>query len=64
MAIYLFNVIAIGVVKAALLMLGVSWTAEGFWIHAPALTAAGIFLPVLFKQLVLRRVPPLDRMTD
>jgi fucose 4-O-acetylase-like acetyltransferase len=64
MAIYLFNVIAIGVVKAVLLELGVPWTAGGFWIHAPALTAAGIFLPVLFKALVLRRAPPLDRMTD
>jgi hypothetical protein len=64
MAIYLFNVIAIGVVKAVLLKLGVPWTADGFWIHAPALTAAGIFLPVLFKALVLRRVRPLDRMTD
>lgn len=64
MAIYLFNVIAIGVVKAVLLKAGVPWTAGGFWIHAPALTAAGIFLPVLAKQLVLRRIPPLDRMTD
>jgi fucose 4-O-acetylase-like acetyltransferase len=64
MAIYLFNVIAIGVVKAVLLKAGVPWTAAGFWIHAPALTAAGVFLPVLGKQLVLRRLPPLDRMTD
>ncbi len=64
MAIYLFNVIAIGVVKAVLLKLGVPWTADGFWIHAPALTAAGPFLPVLFKWLVLRRAPALDRMTD
>jgi fucose 4-O-acetylase-like acetyltransferase len=64
MAIYLFNVIAIGVVKAVLLRAGVPWTAAGFWIHAPALTAAGVFLPILAKQLVLRRIPPLDRMTD
>ena len=64
MAIYLFNVIAIGVVKAALIQLGVPWTAEGFWIHAPALALAGIALPILFKRLVLRHAPPLDRMTD
>ncbi|HEV7263795.1 MAG TPA: acyltransferase [Falsiroseomonas sp.] len=64
MAIYLFNVIAIGVVKAALLKAGVPWTAAGFWIHAPALTAAGIALPILGKVLLLRRVPALDRMTD
>jgi fucose 4-O-acetylase-like acetyltransferase len=64
MSIYLFNVIAIGVVKAALLKLGVPWTAPGFWIHAPALTAAGLLLPILGKRLVLRRIPALDRMTD
>jgi peptidoglycan/LPS O-acetylase OafA/YrhL len=64
MAIYLFNVIAIGVVKAVLLKAGVPWTAAGFWIHAPALTAAGLLLPILGKILVLRRIPPLDRMTD
>jgi hypothetical protein len=64
MAIYLFNVIAIGVVKAALIVLGVPWTGAGFWIHAPALLLAGVALPVLAKRLVLRRVPVLDRMTD
>lgn len=64
MAIYLFNVIAIGVVKAALLLAGVPWTAAGFWIHAPALTLAGVALPILGKILVLRRIPVLDRMTD
>jgi peptidoglycan/LPS O-acetylase OafA/YrhL len=64
MAIYLFNVIAIGVVKAALIQLGVPWTAVGFWIHAPALALAGVALPILLKRLVLRRAPALDRMTD
>jgi fucose 4-O-acetylase-like acetyltransferase len=64
MAIYLFNVIAIGVVKAALIVLGVPWTGAGFWIHAPALLLAGVALPVLVKRTVLRRVPALDRMTD
>jgi len=64
MAIYLFNVIAIGVVKAALIALGVPWTGAGFVVHAPALLLAGIALPVLAKRLVLRRVPVLDRMTD
>ncbi len=64
MAIYLFNTIAIGIAKAALLKAGVPWTAEGFRIHAPALTAAGVLLPMLGKQLVLRRIPVLDRMTS
>ncbi|WP_270937257.1 acyltransferase family protein [Falsiroseomonas oryzae] len=64
MSIYLFNVIAIGVVKAVLIRAGVPWTADGFWIHAPALTAAGLVLPILAKVLVLRRMRALDRMTD
>jgi peptidoglycan/LPS O-acetylase OafA/YrhL len=64
MVIYLFNTIAIGVVKAVLLEVGVPWTAEGFWIHAPALTLAGIALPILGKVLVLRHIPPLDRITS
>jgi peptidoglycan/LPS O-acetylase OafA/YrhL len=64
MSIYLFNVIAIGLVKAALLRAGVPWTAAGFWIHAPALTLAGVALPILVKRLVLPRLPALDRLTD
>lgn len=64
MAIYLFNVIAIGVAKAALLLMGVPWTAAGFRIHAPVLMAAGVALPIVLKRVVLRRVPVLDRMTD
>ncbi|WP_237215491.1 acyltransferase family protein [Falsiroseomonas oryziterrae] len=64
MAIYLFNVIAIGVAKAILMKMGVPWTAEGFWIHAPVLTAAGLIGPILGKAMVLRRLPVLDRMTD
>jgi hypothetical protein len=64
MAIYLFNTIAIGLAKAALIAAGIPWTATGFWVHAPALTLAGVFLPILGKTLVLRRIPPLDRMTD
>jgi peptidoglycan/LPS O-acetylase OafA/YrhL len=64
MSIYLFNVIAIGLVKAALLKAGIPWTASGFWIHAPALTIAGVALPILGKALVLRRIPVLDRMTS
>ncbi len=64
MAIYLFNTIAIGLTKAVLLELGIGWTAEGFWVHAPALTLAGLLLPILGKVLVLRHIRPLDRMTD
>jgi fucose 4-O-acetylase-like acetyltransferase len=64
MVIYLFNTIAIGVVKALLLVAGIEWDAEGFWVHAPVLTLAGVALPMLGKRLVLRHVPVLDRMTS
>jgi fucose 4-O-acetylase-like acetyltransferase len=64
MVIYLFNTIAIGLAKAVLVALGVGWTVAGFWLHAPVLMAAGILLPVLFKQLVLVRLPAVDRLTD
>ncbi|MBX9595007.1 MAG: acyltransferase [Roseomonas sp.] len=64
MVIYLFNTIAIGVAKAALILAGIGWTASGFWVHIPVLTAAGVLLPILGKRLVLRRIPVLDRMTS
>lgn len=64
MVIYLFNTIAIGVAKAALILAGIGWTATGFWIHIPVLTAAGVLLPILGKRVVLRRIPVLDRMTS
>ncbi len=64
MVIYLFNTIAIGVAKAVLVALGLGWTVAGFWLHAPVLMAAGVFLPVLFKWLLLRRIPAVDRLTD
>ena len=64
MVIYLFNTIAIGVAKALLLAAGIEWTAAGFWVHAPALTLAGVVLPMLGKRLVLSRIPVLDRMTS
>jgi hypothetical protein len=64
MAIYLFNTLAIGGTKALLIAAGIGWTAEHFWIHAILLTLAGVALPIAFKRWVLRRVRPLDRMTD
>jgi fucose 4-O-acetylase-like acetyltransferase len=64
MVIYLFNTIAIGLAKAMLVKAGLPWDAAWLPVHLPLLMAAGIFLPVLGKVLVLRRIPPLDRMTD
>ncbi len=64
MAIYLFNTLAIGGTKALLIRAGLGWTADAFWAHAILLTLAGLFLPMLLKILVLRRLRPLDRMTD
>ncbi len=64
MAIYLFNTLAIGGAKAALIAAGVGWTADAFPVHVVVLTAAGLALPILVKALLLRRLPPLDRVTD
>ena len=64
MAIYLFNTLAIGFAKALLIAAGVGWTAEAFPVHVVVLTAAGLALPILVKAVLLRRLPPLDRLTD
>ncbi len=64
MVIYLFNTVAIGVAKAMLVALGVGWTVAGFWLHGPLLMAAGLFLPIAFKHVVLARLPAVDRLTD
>jgi peptidoglycan/LPS O-acetylase OafA/YrhL len=64
MAIYLFNTIAIGLAKAALIMAGVAWTAAGATAAVPVLMAAGILVPIAVKRLLLRRMPFLDRLTD
>lgn len=64
LAIYLFNTIAIGCAKAALILLGFGWTAHWFALHAAVLMAAGVAGPILFKMLVLRRKRTLDRLTD
>ncbi len=64
MAIYLFNTMAIGLAKAALIVAGIGWTVGAFGIHVVVLMLAGVALPILLKRLVLRRVPVLDRLTD
>jgi fucose 4-O-acetylase-like acetyltransferase len=64
MVIYLFNTIAIGLAKAALIMAGLAWTAAGATLASPLLMLAGVLAPVLGKRLVLRRMPAIDRMTD
>jgi fucose 4-O-acetylase-like acetyltransferase len=64
MVIYLFNTIAIGLTKAMLIKAGVGWTAANATAAVPLLLAAGIFAPVIGKRLVLRHIPPLDRLTD
>lgn len=64
MVIYLFNTIAIGLTKAVLIKLGWQWTATGASLAVPVLMLAGVAAPILGKVLVLRHIPPLDRMTD
>jgi len=62
-AIYLLNTIFIGLAKGALLKL-MPWDGLNFLLFAPVLMAAGLFGPMLTKQLVFRRIPVLDRMTS
>ncbi|MBD0270346.1 MAG: acyltransferase [Acetobacteraceae bacterium] len=64
MAVYLFNTLAIGFAKALLIAAGVAWTKDAFPVHVVVLTAAGLALPILVKALLLRRLPPIDRLTD
>lgn len=64
MAIYLFNTIAIGLTKAALVRAGVAWTPAGATAAVPVLMLAGVLAPILVKTLILRRIPVLDRLTD
>ena len=64
MAIYLFNTIAIGLAKAALVRAGLAWTPAGATAAVPVLMLAGVLGPILLKMLILRHVKPLDRLTD
>lgn len=64
MVIYLFNTLAIGAAKAGLIRAGLAYTADNFPLHLAVAMAAGVALPLLVKQLVLRRFPVLDRLTD
>jgi fucose 4-O-acetylase-like acetyltransferase len=61
--IYLLNTIFIGLTKGALLKV-MPWDGRYFLIFVPMLLAAGLIGPILLKELALRRVPLLDRMTD
>jgi fucose 4-O-acetylase-like acetyltransferase len=61
--IYLFNTMCIGLAKGLLLHLA-GWNAADFPALAAALMAAGTFGPVAIKRWLLRRIGPLDRLTD
>ena len=60
--IYLLNTTFIGLTKGALLTV-MPWDGRYFLIFAPTLLAAGLIGPILLKELALRRVPLLDRIT-
>jgi fucose 4-O-acetylase-like acetyltransferase len=62
-AIYLMNTMAIGAVKAILLRF-VPWDGANFYGYAPVLLLAGLFLPILAKKLIFKRIPYLDRITN
>lgn len=62
-AIYLFNMIFIGVGKAVWSRL-VGFEGLEFTLGVPVIMAVAIAGPILLKRLVLSRVPALDRMTS
>ena len=61
--IYLLNTPAIGLAKGVLIH-WVPWDGPGFLVHFVVLLACGLIVPVLVKQILFRRWPYLDRLTD
>lgn len=61
--IYLFNVPAIGLTKAALVKL-LPFDAGTMLIYAPLLLLGGLVIPAVLKAVVFSRVPVLDRLTS
>lgn len=61
--IYLMNTLSIGFVKAVMLTF-ISWDGANFLLFAPILTSAGILIPVLVKQHLIRRIGWLDKITS
>jgi uncharacterized membrane protein YcfT len=60
LAIYLMNTAAIGVVKG-LMLKAFSWDGANFLIYLPALTVAGLALPMLVRHAALRYFPHIGR---
>lgn len=60
--IYLMNTLAIGVVKGVIFKF-TTWDDWRFFWVGPVLLAAGLWVPVVVKQQLLRRLPWLDRIT-
>ncbi len=56
LAIYLMNTIAIGLTKGLMLKV-FPWDGANFLVYFPALTLAGVALPMLVRRLVLRYAP-------
>ncbi|MFT5701016.1 MAG: peptidoglycan/LPS O-acetylase OafA/YrhL [Desulforhopalus sp.] len=61
--IYLMNTLSIGFVKALMLKF-ISWDGTNFLLFSPILTIAGLFIPVLVKQHLIRRVDWLNKITS
>lgn len=61
--IYLFNTIMIGLAKNILRLALPTWDGGNFFVYLPVLFAAGLWLPVLLKTALLRRLAFLDRLT-
>jgi fucose 4-O-acetylase-like acetyltransferase len=60
--IYLFNTLCIGFTKAVMLKL-LPWDGPNFLLFLPMLMLAGTLGPILVREVALRPIPPLYRLT-
>lgn len=61
-AIYLFNTIFIGLVKAIGLKI-MPWDGNNFLLYVPFLLIAGVFFPIALKKYIFVKIPYLDNIT-
>lgn len=61
--IYLLNTPVMGVEKG-LLLKWIPWDGPGFLLHATAMLAGGLYIPVLVKRALFRHWPYIDRLTN
>ena len=61
--IYLMNTVVIGVMKGVILRF-VSWDGVNFLFIAPILLLGGVWIPILIKTKLFKKIPVLDKITN